>query len=165
MNTMKEKGKIVNDGMGGFLNPPKHPEHNFSVETDLRRHKENRGGMSLTVALDCDWLDDETKKEVSLILNNWEREKLPLEHEEVKNWTCLVMGYFHDCYQSDNGSWNASDLKINKNLDPFLHENKHAGVNLIRKFYPEFHLSFECLGEAYWGTKPEKAVLPVIKID
>lgn len=66
----KEPGQIRTTGMGGFLNPPNHPEHSYSVEFDLWRRPENRGGMSLTCASTCEWLDDETKREAKELLDN-----------------------------------------------------------------------------------------------
>ena len=43
----KETGRIVHKGAGGFLNPPGHPTHTLSVETELNRRPEKRCRMSL----------------------------------------------------------------------------------------------------------------------
>lgn len=51
MTMATESGRIKHGGMGEFLTPPTHPEHSFSVETELRRKPENRGSMSLSYAV------------------------------------------------------------------------------------------------------------------
>lgn len=139
-------GKITDSGCGGFLNPPTHPEHTQSV-TSVYGHTFY---ISLTGAVAADWLDDECRTAARKILDAWE--PLPLESPEVQGWISQVMGYFKGCYQGPTGSWNASDLYIGR-CDLFAMENqdRHAGVHLIRKYYPEFVLTEEILKNARWG--------------
>lgn len=145
-------------GMGGFLNPPGHPEHKQSVETDLRRRPENRGWMSLSTAVDCEWLDAATRRVAKTVLASWERSKLPLDNAEVQDWIRQVLGYFTNCYRRAGSeapdAWNCDKLEINKAIDPFARLDDHAGVHLIRKYYPEFTPTPEHFAEAYWGRKP-----------
>ena len=54
---MQQKGRIIMEGMGGFLCPPTHPMLTKSVQTDLRRKPENRTCMSLEYAVDSPMLD------------------------------------------------------------------------------------------------------------
>lgn len=154
-----QKGRIVNQGMGGFLNPPGHPEHTRSVEFDLRRKPENRGSMSLSHALECDWLDGLTKAQARRLLEVWSLQKRPLSDSTVQDWIQQVLGYFRGCYAGQNAkgeqSWNVSDLRIDQNVDPLLNADIHAGVHLIRKYYPEYSPKAEDFKQAYWGTKPE----------
>ena len=142
---MKKQGYIVNKGMGGFLNPPTHPEHDRSVQG-------KNFSMSLTGALEADWLTDHTKLKAKTILDAWE----PLRLDLVKDWIYQVLGYFHDCYvgqdEQGNASWNADKLRIAK-IDPMLNIDLHAGVHLIRKYYPEYVPIKEDFDNAYWGTK------------
>jgi hypothetical protein len=157
-SSTKERGRIVQSGMGGFLNPPGHPEHTQSVETDLHRRPENRGGMSLSAAVACDWLDDATRAAARTILKTWEANKPALNNPEVQEWVRQVLGYFRGCYRNPEAGaeeWNAGKLTIDQKRNPLDKPEDHTGVNLIREFYPEFVPTAEQFGEAYWGKKPE----------
>lgn len=145
---MPDKGKVVNNGMGGFLNPPTHPEHDWSVESV----KYDDFSMSLSCAVDCEYLDPETKAKARRLLKSWKR--LPLKDEKIQDWVYNIMGYFKTCYQGKDGSWNAGELQIDSKRDPIKSQNTHAGVHFIRKFYPRFKLKQSHLDNAYWGTKP-----------
>lgn len=154
--TTKERGIVVREGMGGFLCPPTHPEHTQSVQTDLRRRRENRSSMSLSHALTCDWLEDRVKHRVQQILEQWNSTKPALDTPAVQEWILTVLGYFKGCYKGDNGSWNVADLRMVPNANPMENIDDHAGVRLIRKYYPDFTPTAAQFDEAYWGTKPRK---------
>jgi hypothetical protein len=158
MNATKERGEIVGGGMGGFLNPPGHPEHTKHVETDLNRPSYDRGGMSLSAAIDCEWLSVNTRNDARLALSLWTRPAI--DSPEVKEWISQVLGYFRGCYKNPEmvgpEAWNASNLQINPALDPFDFAYCHAGVNLIRRYYSEYEPTREDFAGAYWGTKPKK---------
>jgi hypothetical protein len=147
-----EKGKIVSGGMGGFLNPPTHPEHSIHVETDLRRRKENRGAMSLSSAAGCEWLNRETRHAARLRLNQWQRP--PISDPSIQDWIYRVLGYFRNCYIRPFSTRKASDLLVSNSLNPLAHAHMHAGVAFVRNFYPEFHPSAKHFDSAYWGKKP-----------
>ena len=153
----KEKARIVDEGMGGFLNPPTHPEHTHSVEFDLHRRPEHRGRMCLTLARDEDWLTDSIRIEVNAMLDAWQAP--PLDSPDVHEWVLQVLGYFRDCYRNPDKSgweqWSASHVRILKQ-NPLEHANDHAGVHHIRHFYPKYQPTAEDFANAYWGTKPEK---------
>ena len=147
-----EKGKIVHDGMGGFLNPPTHPEHEWSVQTDLRRRPENRGGMSLSTAATCEYLDPATRGAARRMLTKWVAP--PIDSPEVVAWVRMVLGYFVRCYRNpDAGAdeWNAGKLVIDANRDPMDTPAEHAGVHLIRKYYPDYQPTREDFDHAKWG--------------
>jgi hypothetical protein len=161
MNETKEKGQIVREGMGGFLNPPGHPEHSYSVETDLHRPANDRSAMSLSAAVDCEWLDDATRQAARDILARWrENDRLCLGLPEVKDWIQQVLGYFKGCYSNPEidgpEAWHADKLQINAKANPMAFSYCHAGVHLIRKYYPEYEPTAEDFAEAYWGRKTEK---------
>lgn len=159
MATRTEKGRIVQPGMGGFLNPPTHPEHDWHVETDLRRRPENRGGMSLTAATEATWLDSATRAEARKMLKNWQPP--PLNSPEIVDWRQQVLGYFRGMYRNPNEpkdeQWNASTMIHDPNRDPIANADEHAGVHLIRKYYPGYVPTEEDFGGAYWGSKPKHA--------
>lgn len=144
-------GKIVNSGAGGFLNPPTHPEHDWSV----RSVYDDTFSMALSSAAESDWLDDECRSAARIKLKSWK--PLPLDDASVKDWIHQILGYFAGCYvgqdRDGNPSWNASDLRILKDTDPILNANIHAGVYLIRKYYPDFAPSADDFAKAYWGKK------------
>lgn len=144
-------GKIVNTGMGGFLNPPTHPQHSYSVHSTYG----NTFSMSLTSATNSDWLEPSVKARAKRILNLWK--PLPIEDVQIQDWIQNVLGYFAGCYQGENGSWNADDLKIDKLIDPLTQADKHVGVNYIRKYYPDYTPVQSDFTNAYWGSKQEVA--------
>jgi hypothetical protein len=148
----KEKGKLVKGGMGGFLCPPNHPEHDFHVETDLRKRPENRGGMSLSAAVEASWLDGFTKAAARVALAGWERQ--PIDSPKVVAWIQQVLGYFKGCYANPAAGerqWNADSLIIDKR-NPMDKPEDHAGVNLIRRYYPEYKPTHEDFENAKWGS-------------
>ncbi len=148
---MKEQGIVVNQGMGGFLNPPGHPEHHWSVQTDLSRRPWNRGGMSLSSAVDSEWLDEGTKAAAQRKLDSWQ--PLPPEDESVLDWIAQVLGYFANCYRGDGEEpecWHVSNLKIQPGACDL---NEHAGVHLIQRYYPQYKPNCEDFERAYWGKK------------
>lgn len=153
----KEPGVIVQEGMGGFLCPPTHPMHTRSVERDLYRSRANRWSMSLDAAVDCAWLDDETREVARKVLADWQRP--PLDSAEVQEWIAQVLGYFRNCYRAEGPEpecWHASNLKIIKGADPKPPVDEHAGVHLIRRYYPEYVPTEQDFARAYWGTKPDR---------
>lgn len=154
-----EKGRITTGGMGGFLNPPGHPEHSLHVETDLRRRKENRGAIALSYAATCEWLDRETRQAARYHLNQWEKSKPDLSDPAIQDWIMHVLGYFRNCYVKPYGSANVSDHLISKTLNPLANAHAHAGVQYIRKFYPAFHPGAHHFAGAYWGSKPTAPVV------
>jgi hypothetical protein len=157
----KEKGRIVSEGMGGFLCPPGHPEHSYSVETDLRRRPWNRGRMSLSCAVDCEWLDPVTREQAKVKLGLWYDYGRPcLGLPEMQDWIRQILGYFRGCYRNPEAGaeqWNAGNLIIDQDRNPLDKPEDHAGVNLIRRYYPEYAPTAEEFAGAYWGKKPEKS--------
>src|SRR5262245_63196618 len=122
--------------MGGFLNPPGHPEHTMSVETDLRRRPENRGSMSLSSAAKSEWLHPETRAEAQRILSSWQ--KPPLHHPDVVDWRRQVLGYFKNCWKgTGEDPWHVHNLRMGK-MPEGAKPADHAGVHLIQKYYPEY---------------------------
>ncbi|HEY5657143.1 MAG TPA: hypothetical protein VIY27_05095 [Myxococcota bacterium] len=151
--------RVTYRGMGGFLNPPTHPEHHLHVETDLRRRPENRGGMSLSAAAECDYIDPRARAEAQRRLAKWE--PLPIDDPAIVDWVHQVLGYFRGMYQGLRGpvppgtEWHVENLFSDPERDPVQSADSHAGVHYIRKFYPEYMPTAEDFAGAYWGTKPE----------
>jgi len=161
-NTRKYNwGKVVNEGAGGFLSPPTHPEHTQSVRSTFG----DTFFMSLSSARDSEWLNQETRIKAKWILKKWN--PLPVDHEDVQDWIHHVLGYFKNCYKGKrecddltcekctNEAWNADKLRIRRKVDPMRAGmyNLHAGVHLIRKYYPDFKPTENDFANAYRGTK------------
>jgi hypothetical protein len=140
--------------MGGFLCPPGHPMHTASVETDLRRKPENRGCMSLEYAVDSPMLDDATRAAARTVLAAWQ--KPALDSPEVREWILQVLGYFRGCFNftSRADGWHADQLTIDSKKSPLKNADFHAGVHLIREYYPEYKPTRADFAGAYWGKKP-----------
>ena len=90
-------------------------------------------------------------------MKTWECNKLALDSPEIQDWILQVLGYFRGCYNLlpwEEAGWNVSALTISQLLDPMEYIGQHAGVHLIRRYYPEFAPTPEQFTSAYWGTKP-----------
>lgn len=130
-------------GAGGFLNPPTHPEHTMSVQGK---------DMSCSLSYAAQSMESPLKEQCQAILDAWK--PLPIEHPDVQTWIRQVLGYFKDCYQgrgNDETAWHAGNLHIEAR-DPMLNRDLHAGVHLIRKYYPEFEPTEIHFAEAKWGN-------------
>src|SRR5690349_1630197 len=106
MNKPKfDQGSIVKEGMGGFLNPPGHPEHTMSVVG-------YRFSESLSAAVNDENLDPALRAEAKQILDDWEANKPPID----RDWVHSVLGYFRGCYQGNpelgEKSWHVCKLVI-----------------------------------------------------
>ena len=146
---MKSNGYLSPNGCGGFLNPPTHPEHDYSITG-------REFILSLTGAVKSEWLSDDARRVAKNLLKSW---KAPaIESPEIQEWILQVLGYFKGCYKVSGNSapdcWNVDKLIITMTRNPMLNCNIHAGVNYIRKFYPAFIPTAEHFQNAYWGTKP-----------
>lgn len=160
---MKRSSRVISGGAGCFLDAPTYPTHTHSVETDLDRSPANCGSMSLEYAATCDYLDAETRKQAADMLAGWQAPAI--DSPDVQAWILQVLGYFHDCYRGageEAECWNVSNLEIwgSNWYEPRLQAGiyprpitDHAGVHLIRKFYPEFIPTAANWAEAHWGTK------------
>lgn len=144
---MAGTGRIRNQGMGGFLNPPNHPEHTQSVEG---------GGysMSLSEAVkpSSDWLKATTVKRAKALLDSWE--PLPINHEDTITWIHQILGYFKDCYKGNGENpWDTSNIRILPRKDPmwFSWYDRHVGVHFIRMYYPEYKPTDNDFANAKWG--------------
>jgi len=156
MAIRKEHGAIDNSGMGGFLNPPTHPEHIKSVRTELHRRRENQGGMSLSCAVNSEYLDNDTRQQAKRILDEWQAPLI--DSEEIQEWILQVLGYFRNMYNKTGGdNWACDNLTVDRDSDPITLIDQHAGINLIRQYYPDFTPVAKHFEEAYWGTKPQVA--------
>ena len=148
---VKERQSVKPGGAGGFLNSPTHPEHDYHVAT-------TSAFMSLSSALEyTDYPRPEIKAKARRLLDAWS--PLPIDTEDVQDWIHHVLGYYRGCYRRSSpgpDEWNVSNLQMDPKVNPMLAVQWHAGVNLIRKYYPDFEPTQQHFDWAYWGTKPTK---------
>ena len=139
-------GRLTRQGMGGFLNPPFHPEHTMSVQgRDF--------SMSLSAAASCMELCKNVRDRARDILEKYVPP--PLQSPTIQDWIHQVLGYFRNCYSPDGVDRNCSHCIItqsdNAERPPIDH---HLGVMLVRQFYPHFTPNDVHFNMAYWG-KPK----------
>ena len=112
--------------------------------------------MSLEAAEDAAWLDPTTKKEARELLSKWKSSRPPLQSPKVQKWISEVLGYMRSGYRNPNiagsAQWNASNLIFDSSRSPVANADDHAGVRLIRKFYPEYVPTEDDFANARWGT-------------
>lgn len=110
--------------------------------------------MSLSYASTCDYIGAAVRDQAKAMLANWQAP--PIDAPEIQEWIAQVLGYFARCYRNPGKSgheqWHASHLIID-NRDPFEHAHEHAGVHMIRGFYPSYHPTRDAFKRAYWGSK------------
>lgn len=147
MSTSRDTLTVRSGGMGGFLNPPTHPEHDFHVGSA-------RESMCLTTASYDEGIDPRTRKAAKALLTEWESKKPPLESPEVQAWISEVLGYFRGCYRNPHvdglRQWSASDCIVS-DRDPVSNADDHLGVRFIRRFYPTFMPTEAMFKRAKWG--------------
>lgn len=120
----------TDDGMGGFLNPPTHPQHTTSIIEKRGGHEV--GYYSLTGARDEKYLPGRVRGTANGILKRWVREKGQEQPDEV--WLASVYNYFRNCYSPDGENRNVSDCLINNanSLPP----ERHLAYLFVKEFYP-----------------------------
>jgi hypothetical protein len=134
MSRLQERHVFRGNGMGGFLDPPSYPTHTMSLATYYGRRREPDGLQSLESAAVADYLPAAIRAEARRKLDAWERP--PFDAPEIQLWAGDVMRYFRGCYRGEGEEpecWHVDKLRIGKGGEP----GDHAGVHLIRKFYPE----------------------------
>ncbi len=148
--TRKEGAKIEHSGCGGFLNPPTHPEHDYSVVSTRR----DQFILCLTSASTDEYITDSTRIAAKKLLDDWVAPDI--DSDEVQDWIHQVLGYFNNCYSPDGQNRKVSDCKITAG-NPFeIGIMRHLGVLLILKYYPEYQPRGVDFLNAYWGQKKEQ---------
>lgn len=129
---MKTRYVIVNKGMGGFLNPPGHAEHNFSVrEYDVHGQEEGSSSLSYAAQHAAEWghpgiaraAQRKLAAHPGTFTSEWERE---------------VYAYFANCYSPDGQERNASKCEIIRGVTCKPSPTWHLAYLHIRQFFPEY---------------------------
>ena len=70
-----------------------------------------------------------------------------------------MLGYFRGCFNfhpENEEGWHAANLTIDADADPLENADFHAGVHLIRQYYPDYQPTAADFTAAYWGKKPHE---------
>lgn len=123
---METKFSIDNSGMGSFLNPPGHAEHDYSV-VEKRVYGPKRdneiGCYSLNYVLECNYIPENVKQEArQLLAEN--------PGQFTTKWEHTIYNYFRNCYSPDGIDRNVSNLA---DKGP---PNHHLAVLHIQHFFP-----------------------------
>lgn len=164
MTKRLEKAVLIcgrDKGMGGFLCPPTHPMHTYSVSVRYANGREaGSSSIDYFIREDHPWIGNyaAVKRNIESLLARWEDTKPALDSADVQGWILQVLGYFKGCYRNPSvepkEQWNVSSLIMGDKqaeaagLDPV---NDHAGVHLIRQYYPSFVPTPEHWTKASWG--------------
>lgn len=152
------------EGCGGFLDAPGYPTHTHSIVSYRgSKPRDFESISSLRYDLE-DWIPADIRAQAKALLDAWHANPPSIDSAEVQDWIHQVLGYFRNCWRGKGPEpecWHANKLEIVSGplmdgVQVYAIE-KHAGVHMIRKFYPEFTPSAEDWARAYWGKKPEVA--------
>lgn len=115
-------------GSGGFMDPPGHAHHTYSVYVWEGRRRPPDTIMSVQSAAESDWLPESARKRAQEMLSSHTATPSEL-------WIRNVYGYFRNMYLPEGAEWNtAGDLKVGKPGE-YPHD-RHAAVLMVRKFFP-----------------------------
>ena len=131
-----ERGRVIPGSSGSFMTPPGHPDQRFVVETDLRRRPENRSHMSLSSAVEADWLDAGSRARARMKLSEYEKNKPPLSHPAVQEWVRSAQGYFGEGRADDESG-----------------RGWPSGTEYIRRYYPDYEPIPEDTAPGGYGQK------------
>jgi hypothetical protein len=135
---------LVNEGMGGFLNPPNHPEHTYSIQEFRGGHEV--GSYSLTSAARDEYLPALVRGTAKGALKRWQAGEIDIE------WMASVYNYFRHCYSRDGINRNVNDKnatvtygKFWDNAEQEQYENPahHLGYLYVKQYYPEHQPNIE----------------------
>ncbi|OGH07442.1 MAG: hypothetical protein A2W22_03165 [Candidatus Levybacteria bacterium RBG_16_35_11] len=122
---------LVNSGMGGFLCPLGHPEHNWCIE-------EYRGGRcmemySLSSAKGAEYLPPRVRWNSAFLLARWKAR----HSQDIPDsaWLDQVYTHFNHRYSPDGVNRNAGDCILDyKNEQP---PEYHLAYLFVKQFYPD----------------------------
>ncbi len=121
-------------GMGCHLEPPGHPSYTAHVS-------EGTGEMSLDCALTSALVHESVRVEIRAMLDAYVPP--PVTSPSVRRWIAEVLAYYKGCYRNaaaGDRQWYAGYMIIAnaRSVNPMEHVDNHAGVNFVRKYYPDW---------------------------
>ena len=135
--------RIVNEGMGGFLNPPGDAEYNWSVRS-VRSGRDNYS--SLRYAL--------TEPYYVSIKADIERKLVENPPQFTTDWEQQVYAYFRNCYSPDGTERNVSVCVITSPWYncPRFNPRFHLAYLHIKKFFPDYEPNLDLIDNpGKWG--------------
>lgn len=143
--------KLINEGTGGFLNPPGDAEHTFCLASSYRRAiGPNSDRMSLRCALETEWVPNNVKEDV--------RNLLAAHPGDVKSekWQRDIYNYFTNCYSPDDIDRSTSKCEVINEplLQLMMTPEKHLGYLFIKKFDPDHTPRLDLINRD-WNKTPK----------
>lgn len=155
----QKKFYIIQGSQGCFIDPPNYPTYKYYIE-DISKTCSISLSKNMLNNPEYSYVDRDVKLKAEKLINVWFENRPCLSSPIVKDWIYQVLGYFSNCFQSIDGSWDADKLRCKhlKNKDKNFYyrymvrtQLLNAGVHHIKKFYPEYKASMEDFRNAYWG--------------
>lgn len=122
---------ILNEGMGGFLNPPGHAEHDFCVRWE-------KDYLCLSHAVTCEYLPANLRQQARELL---EKHTGTLTEE----WVQQVYKYFARCYSPDGVDRNVSNCIVTKKGSTELPAEYSLAYLHIKQYFPEYSIRLDLL--------------------
>lgn len=137
---------LVDEGMGGYLNPPGHPEHTYSIQGFRGGHEVR--GISLREALDDEYAGS-IRGAAKNLLNKWSKGRPAAPPEE---WVKQVYIYFQHCYSKNGTNRSETDCitygkfwgnaEQEKDANPYF----HLGFLFVNEFFPAHGPRLDLIG-------------------
>ena len=130
---MKTRYVIVNEGMGGFLNPPGHAEHAYSVrEYNVHGPEREQSSISLSYAAQhaIEWGHPGIARAAASKLAEQPGTFTP-------EWDRECYAYFANCYAPDGVTRDVGKCEIRSGQTPALNPEWHLAYLHVRSFFPD----------------------------
>ena len=151
---------LVNSGMGGFLNPPSHPEHTYSIQEFRGGHE--CGSYSLSAAASEMYLPAQVRGTAKGVLKRWKA------GTPDSAWVHSVYNYFRHCYSKDGVSTNVNNGSTitfgkfwgNAEQEADMPPTHHLGYLYVKSFYPDHEPDLNLIANdgplGSWSTTPKE---------
>jgi hypothetical protein len=133
---------LMNEGIGGFLDPPDYPTHFFSVWGGPKRNP--RSMESLESAVRSTYVDAEVREKAQALLDAWHENRPALDSEPVRAWIRDCMRHWRGCwYVETPGEYSSHCASAYGKRADGTHYGKMPfdatpyALHHVQKFYPE----------------------------
>lgn len=147
---MKTRYTIVHEGMGGFLNPPGHAEHSYSVrEYNVHGPRREHGSSSLSYAA----ANAEAWGHPG-IARAAARKLAEMPGTFTPEWEREVYAYFRNCYAPDGKTRAVSECIVRDGETPAPNPLWHLAYLHVRSFFPDATPNIELIeNPPAWGQR------------
>ena len=128
---MQQKGRIIMEGMGGFLCPPSASD---AYQERTNRPAPQAGEPHLYVTgVRRGFAATGRRHAGRRTYRPSGMAEAALDSPDMQEWILQVLGYFKGCFNfhpENESGWHAGNLTIDSDVDPLEHADFHAGVHL-----------------------------------